>query len=95
MAKLPYIAGAGALTLAAGSGFFVSQAVGVGTQAPTRTTTISIPTGTGATGPQGPTGPKGDPGNPGAESCPTGSTFTAVVVNAPNGQVTLWTCVAG
>jgi len=47
----------------------------------------------GNTGPAGPPGPKGDPGTPGAESCPTGSTFKAVLFNAPGGQTTIYTCV--
>ena len=89
---------AAAVVLAAGSGFLASKALGIGQQAPTATTTIDIPSGSTTPGPQGPPGPKGDkgdPGTPGAESCPTGSKFTAVVVNAPGGHTTLWTCVAG
>jgi|SRR5262252_9422688 len=84
--------------LAAVAGFFASGVIGSVFQAPTETVTVNIPTGTGAQGPQGdpgPAGPKGDPGSPGAESCPTGSTFKAVKFNAPGGQTTIWTCVAG
>lgn len=50
----------------------------------------------GDAGPQGipgPPGPKGDPGSPGAESCPTGSTFKAVLFNSPGGQTVIYTCV--
>jgi hypothetical protein len=135
----------GSLALAASSGYLVATALGVGAQAPTKTTTIDV--ATGETGPQGVPGPAGPPGagltmkgtvatpadlpatgnNPGdayvvssdgsmrvwdgtkwvsggpvggtggggnAENCPSGSTFTAVVVNAPGGHVTtLWVCV--
>ena len=86
---------AGTLALAAVSGFSVATALGVGTQGPpSKTVTIDVGTGTqGPAGPQGPPGPPGPKGDPGAESCPIGSTFTAVVVNAPKGQTTLWTCV--
>ena len=86
-----------AIGLAAGSGFFIAQALGVGSQQPAKTVTIDVGAGPqGPAGPAGPTGPAGPPGpkgDPGAESCPTGSTFTAVVVNAPRGQTTLWVCV--
>ena len=71
------------LALAAGAGFLTSQALSSGTQAPTRTVTVNIPTGTGPQGPAGPPGPKGDPGpagTPGAESCPTGYDFGALVI---------------
>jgi|SRR5215471_3862352 len=82
--------------LAAGTGYLASIALGLGSQAPTTTVTVDIPTGTGPQGPAGPAGPpgpKGDPGSPGAESCPTGSTFKAVLFNAPGGQTTIYTCV--
>ena len=78
-----------ALALAAGTGFLATQALGLGQQAPTKTVTIDVGTSTTP----GPPGPKGDPGSPGAESCPTGSTFTAVQINTPGGHTTLWTCV--
>jgi hypothetical protein len=74
--------GAG-LALAGSAGYLTSQALGVGSQQPTSTVTISIPTGTGQqgpAGPAGPAGPKGDPGTPGAESCPAGYTFSALVI---------------
>jgi hypothetical protein len=45
------------LTLAAGSGFLVSQVYGAGNAASARTVTVNI--GTGETGPQGPPGPPG------------------------------------
>ena len=83
-----------AVALAGTSGYFVSQAVGLGTQQPTKTVTIDVGTGAkGETGPAGPPGPKGDPGTPGAESCPPGYTFSAVVINAPGGQHQIATCL--
>jgi hypothetical protein len=71
-----------------------ATAIGVGSQAPTRTVTIDVGTGaTGPAGPQGPPGPPGPAGSPGAESCPTGSTFSAVVVIANGHTTTLYACV--
>ena len=72
-----------ALALAAGTGFLATKALGIGSQQPTKTVTISIPTNTGPAGPEGPAGPpgaKGEPGTPGAESCPSGYTFSALVI---------------
>jgi hypothetical protein len=43
----------------------------------------------GATGPQGPAGPAGT----GGTECPAGSTFGKLVLNAPGGQVSLYTCI--
>lgn len=90
---------AGALVLAAGSGFLTSQALGLGAAgAPTETVTVQV--GTGATGPAGPpgpvgpVGPAGPAGTGGADQCPTGSTFKAVVINQPGGHIELWVCVA-
>lgn len=53
----PVLIGAGALALAAGSGFLASQAIGGATQTPTRTVTLNL-----TNGPQGPPGPPGPPG---------------------------------
>lgn len=82
------------LVLAAGSGFLAATALGVGSQAPTDTVTLTLTGGpTGATGPTGPPGPRGEPGTPGAESCPTGSTFTALkFIIQGQGPTTIWTC---
>lgn len=77
-----------ALVLAAGTGLLAATALGTGTQTPTRTVTISVENG--ATGPTGPAGPKGDPG---AESCPAGSQFGELVINAPSGHVSILTCI--
>jgi len=71
-----------ALVLASTAGFFAATAIGVGTQAPTLTTTVNV-----ATGPQGP------PGSPGAESCPDGSKFGELVINHPGGQTKILTCI--
>jgi hypothetical protein len=88
---------AGGFTLATGSGFLAAEALGVGAQAPTATTTVNVGQGaagpTGPSGPAGPAGPTGPAGSGGAENCPTGSTFKAVLLNAPGGQTEIWTCV--
>lgn len=87
-------AGAGILALAGASGFMTAAALGIGTQAPTVTTTISVATGPqGPKGDPGPPGPQGPKGDPGAENCPTGSTFKAVLINHPGGQTIIYTCV--
>jgi len=90
---------AGALGLAAGSGFLTSQALGTAQQA-TTTVTVNIPTGgPGPQGPAGPPGPKGDtgpagPAGPaGAQTCPAGFQTGELVINHPGGQVTLYTCL--
>lgn len=84
-----------AIALAAGSGLLTATAVlGSSDQAPTRTTTITLTNGEkGEPGAAGPPGPPGQNGTPGAEGCPTGSTFEALVVNHPGGQVEIWTCI--
>jgi hypothetical protein len=89
---------AGALALAAGSGYLTSQAVSSST---TRTVTINLATGPrgvpgppGPAGPAGPAGAKGDPGAPGAPgACPTGYAFGKLVINHPGGQTVVWTCL--
>ena len=82
-----------AIGFAAGSGFFIATALGIGSQAPTKTTTVNV--GTGEQGPAGPPGPAGADGKPGAEGCPTGSSFQAIQINHATGHVVIWTCVAG
>ena len=85
---------AAAIGLAAGSGFFVAQAIGVGSQQPTKTVTIDVGTGTqGPAGPTGPPGPAGPAGSPGAESCPSGYVFGALLINHPGGQTQIATCL--
>ena len=83
-----------AISLAAGSGFLVATALGTGSQQPTRTVTIDVGTGQqGLKGDPGLPGPPGPAGSPGAESCPTGYSFGAVLINAPKGQVQIATCI--
>lgn len=92
----------GSLSLAGVAGYGASVALGLGTAGspPTQTTTVNVGQGAtgppGETGPAGPQGPKGDPGPAGGggpEDCPTGSSFQAVVLNAPGGHTEIWTCV--
>lgn len=61
------------------------------------------PGATGPAGPPGPAGPKGDQGPPGTgggtgggpcEGAPAGYEPGILVLNAPGGQVSLWTCLA-
>lgn len=59
------------------------------------------PGDTGPIGPQGVAGPKGDTGDkgpagatgPAGLACPTGYTAGVLILNAPGGQVKLWTCL--
>jgi hypothetical protein len=46
----------------------------------------------GAKGDAGPQGAKGDPG-PAGLACPAGYSAGVLVINAPHGQTTLWTCL--
>lgn len=85
----PYLLLGSAIVLAAAAGLLTATALGVGAQAPTQTTTITL-----TNGEPGPAGPPGPPGTPGAEGCPSGSTFGALRINHPGGHVTIWTCVA-
>lgn len=80
------------LTLAGASGYLASTAFSQEAQ-PARTVTVDV-----ATGPQGPpgeTGPKGDtgPAGPAGAECPTGYSGGYLVINAPGGQVTTFTCL--
>ena len=48
----------------------------------------------GISGPAGPPGPKGEKGDPGdPTTCPVGSTFGKLIINAPKGQVSIFTCI--
>jgi hypothetical protein len=96
------IAGAGAFV---GAGGFGTAAVIAqnGSQTPTKTVTVDVGTGEqgppgpiGPPGPRGPAGPKGekgDAGPPGTTACPEGSTFGKLVINAPKGHVSIFTCI--
>jgi hypothetical protein len=94
----PFLLLAAALGLASGAGYLTSTAISAGTQAPARTVTINVGTGTqGPPGPAGPAGPKGDPGPQGpsgALACPAGYDPGRLVINHPSGQVAIWTCLA-
>jgi|SRR5215510_12451302 len=100
--------GAG-LILAGACGAFVATALGTSSQEPSRTVTINAGAGaqgpTGPAGPSGPAGPKGEKGDigatgatgpqgePGQANCPTGYSHAILVINAPGGQVTQFTCL--
>jgi len=50
----------------------------------------------GPAGPKGDTGAQGPPGPPGpagSTECPAGSTFGKLVINAPKGQTSIYTCI--
>ncbi len=91
------LAAGAALVLAGASGYLTSQALGVGNAAPARTVTVNVATGpagpAGPRGPEGPPGPQGPPGAPGSQACPQGYSAGKLVINAPHGQVALWTCL--
>jgi len=80
-----------AIALAAGSGFLVAKAVGGSSQTPVKTVTVDV--GTGAQGVQGPQGVPGPPGPPGEFSCIAGYVPGILLINAPGGQVRVYTCV--
>jgi hypothetical protein len=82
---------AAALSLAAGSGFLVSQALSAGPTPPSRTVTVDV--GTGQQGPPGPPGPKGDPGPAGDFTCLQGYTPGILVINSPGGHVQAYLCL--
>jgi hypothetical protein len=86
---LPYLLAAIGLGLAGASGYFASTAIGGAAQA-TRTVTVNIPIGQpGPKGDPGPVGPRG----PAGLACPSGYSAGKLVINAPGGQVGLWTCL--
>lgn len=85
-----YLLLAAALTLAAGAGVLTATALGTSSQTPLRTVTVDV--GTGEQGPPGPVGPTG-PAGPAGPACPTGFSEGLLVLNAPGGQVTLFTCL--
>lgn len=105
--KAVLIVGASALVLAGGSGFFTALATGAGSAAEQRTVTVNIPVG--RAGPQGPPGPRGEqgergpkgddgargPAGPAGLECPNGYEAGVLVINAPGGQVSIWTCLKG
>jgi len=70
---------------------------------PTKTVTLNVENGApgpiGPVGPAGPAGPKGEQGERGPTGpvggtvCPRGSTFSKLVINAPGGHVSIYTCI--
>jgi len=92
------------LGLAAISGSLAAVALtSTNADVPTKTVTLNLENGpTGPTGPAGPkgdigpAGPKGDTGPQGpagSQDCPKGSTFSKLVLNAPGGQTSIYTCI--
>ena len=81
----------GALILAAGAGVLTSAALSQGQPQPTRTVTIDLEDG--AQGPPGPAGPPGPRGPAGGLACPDGFDPGVLVINAPGGQVRIFTCL--
>jgi hypothetical protein len=81
----------------------VTVDVGTGTPGPPGPKGDTGPAGpAGPKGDPGPAGPKGDagaagppgpPGPAGSTECPTGSTFGKLVINAPKGQTSIYTCI--
>jgi len=89
--------GAIALVCAGGAGFLAAEALGIGSQEPAQTITISAgegatgPTGpagsAGPAGPQGDPGPKGDPGAKGENGTPGApGTIGAIGPPGPKGD---------
>ena len=83
---------AGILVLAGGAGFLTATAAF--SQAPEPTRTVTVDVATGPTGPEGPAGPTGPVGPAGGQSCPTKYSPGILVINAPGGQVKIYTCLA-
>jgi hypothetical protein len=82
----------GGLALAGAGGLGTAAVVAqTGAQTPTKTVTVDV--GTGEQGPAGPAGPAGPRGPAGAVECPKGSEFGKLVINAPGGQVSIYTCI--
>lgn len=94
--------------LAAGGGFLTATQLAQGQTEGARTETVDVATGPagpagppgpqgeqGEQGPQGEVGPQGPPGEGGVCSgAPAGYEPGFLVINAPGGQVRLWTCLA-
>lgn len=93
LAQAFVIGGCGLALVAGAAGYATAQALGVLNVTPAKTVTINVATGpTGPAGPPGPAGPKGEAGS--SASCPQGYEAGRLVINAPGGQVALWTCLA-
>ena len=100
--KLATLIASGSL-LAAGAGYFAAVAISAEPPPPSRTVTVDV--GRGATGPAGPAGERGPAGPPGARgatgaqgpagdfSCIAGYSPGILQLNAPGGQVRIYTCL--
>lgn len=104
MQRSSILAIAGATSFVAAGGLGAAAVVAQTTSdVPTKVVTIDVTNGEpGPIGPAGPAGPKGDKGEigergpagpPGATMCPTGSTFSKLIINAPGGHTALYVCV--
>jgi hypothetical protein len=83
---------AGALASTSVGGFFTSQAVMA--QSKVKTVTIDVSKGEkGDPGPIGPPGAKGPKGETGVMTCPTGFVVGKLIINHPQGHVTIFTCI--
>src|SRR5262245_16396999 len=96
MKGLPLLLALVSLALAGTAGYFAAAAIGQDV-AGARTVTVEIggtgPAGPpGEPGPPGPIGPQGPPGVAGLD-CPAGYTPGVLQLNAPGGQVRIWTCL--
>ena len=78
----------GSLALAGAAGYLASQAFSAAPAPAITTVTVDV-----ATGPQGATGPAGPPGTDGGTICPAGFVAGHLVINAPKGQTTIYTCI--
>ena len=87
--KKVYALAAASLALAASAGFLASTAIGQQGE-PVRTVTVDV-----ATGPQGEPGPPGPPGprGPAGLACLAGYSPGVLQINAPGGQVRVFTCL--
>jgi hypothetical protein len=97
MKWLPRGLAAASLLLAGTSGFLASTVLAQGGE-PIRTVTVDV--ATGPQGPAGPIGPQGETGPAGNSSgggpctgAPPGYSAGVLLINAPGGQVRVWTCL--
>lgn len=109
MRRSNILAVVGSSAFIAAGGLGAAAVIAQGGQVPTKTVTVDVGTGEqglpGPTGPAGDRGPAGEPGArgpagpagpqgpPGDVTCPDGSSFGKLVLNAPKGQVSIYTCI--
>jgi hypothetical protein len=82
--RLSTVLAAGALALAGLAGALAAAAISNAQSDPARTVTVDV--GTGERGPAGPPGPAG-------LECPSAYEPGVLQINAPGGQVRIWTCL--